>query len=94
MLGVLERCSYLRQEVDKLRGGQVPDLVQLRQEIHKCRGSGGFYGFGQLSATSARAEDQLVLVLDGEAERNDAQLSDLIDLVITAAEAGAREIGL
>lgn len=94
MQGVMERCTYLRQEVDKLRTGQEVDLVHLRQEIHKCRGSGGFYGFAQLSAASAKAEDLLVLVLDGEAERNDSQLADLIDQVIVSIEAGAKEVGL
>ena len=94
MQGVLERCAYLEGEAERLRTGQPVDLRQLRQEIHKCRGSGGFYGFSKLSSTSAVAEDQLVLVLDGEADRDDAQLAQLVAGVVEAARAGAREVGL
>lgn len=94
MQGVLERCAYLEGEAQRLRAAEPVDLRQLRQEIHKCRGSGGFYAFGGLSSASAVAEDRLVLVLDGEAERNDAELAALVDGVVEAARAGAREVGL
>lgn len=92
--GALERCAHLEAEVSRLRQGQPVDLRTLRQEIHKFRGSGGFYGFTDLSATSGTAEDQLILILDGEAERHDPTLADLIDRVITAARSAAAEVGL
>lgn len=94
MQGVLERCAHLRAEADKLAGGDEVDLRQLRQEIHKCRGSGGFYGFAELSKTSAVAEDQLVLTIDGEIDRDNAHLAQLVHRVVDAAEGAAKEVGL
>ena len=92
--GVMERCAHMRAEAEKLSRGEAVDLRQLRQEIHKCRGSGGFYGFAGLSQASAVAEDQLVLTIDEEIERDDAQLAILVHKVVEAAEAAAKEAGL
>lgn len=92
--GVVERVAYLREEAAKLRAGQLAELKPLRQEIHKSRGSGGFYGFADLSKAAAAAEDQLVLTIDGEIDRDDQALAALVDKVIAAAEAAAREVGI
>jgi len=92
--GALERCSHLRAEAVRLRAGEDVDLKPLRQEIHKFRGSGGFYGFGALSTASGTAEDQLILTMDDEIERDDARLAVLVTLVVDAAEAAAKELGL
>lgn len=92
--GVIERAAYLRDEAANLRKGGSVDLKQLRQEIHKFRGSGGFYGFAALSAASGQAEDQLVLTLDGEIERDDETLATLVDRVVEAVEAAAKEAGM
>ena len=94
LVGVVERNAFLREEVAKLRGGTLADLKPLRQEIHKSRGSGGFYGFTALSQAAAAAEDQLVLTIDGEIDRDDAALAALVDKVIEATEAAAREVGV
>ncbi|MDF2628961.1 MAG: hypothetical protein K0R39_2792 [Symbiobacteriaceae bacterium] len=94
LLGVVERNAFLRDEVARLRAGQLADLKPLRQEIHKSRGSGGFYGFTHLSQAAAAAEDQLVLTIDGEIDRDDTVLATLVDKVIEASEAAAREAGL
>jgi chemotaxis protein histidine kinase CheA len=91
--GVLERCAHMRDEAEKLGRGDEVDLKALRQEIHKCRGSGGFYGFASLSQAAALAEDQLVLVIDGEAERDNTQLATLVIKVADAAQAAASEVG-
>lgn len=93
LLGVLERNGFLREEAAKLRNGTLGDLKPLRQEIHKSRGSGGFYGFTRLSQAAAAAEDRLVLTIDGEIDRDDAALAALVDNVITATEEAAREVG-
>lgn len=91
---VVERVAFLRSETARLRAGELADLKPLRQEVHKSRGSGGFYGFAQLSKAAAAAEDQLVLTIDGEIDRDDLTLAALVDQVITEAEAAARELGL
>ncbi|MBP2018294.1 chemotaxis protein histidine kinase CheA [Symbiobacterium terraclitae] len=88
--GVVERAGQLRAGAEALRRGEDADLRALRQEVHKLRGSGGFYGYRSLSEAAGRAEDALNLVLDGELPRNDAQLADLLDQVIAEIEAAAK----
>ena len=90
----LARCLHLEQEAASLRSGGQADLQAIRLEIHKFRGSGGFYGFKEISVASAIAEDQLILVLEGTIERNDALLADQVDLVVASVRAAAAEIGL
>lgn len=92
--GVLQRCVHLGVEAGRLRASLPVDLRALRQDVHKFRGSGGFFGFPELSAASATAEDQLVMVIDGEAERNDQALADLITRVVGVAQTAAAELGL
>jgi HPt (histidine-containing phosphotransfer) domain-containing protein len=92
--GALERCGHLRAEADRLRAGGPVDLAELRQEVHKFRGSGGFYGFQQLSAASGTAEDQMILILDGEADRDDLGLAGLVDRVVEAVHEAAADAGL
>ncbi|BAD41382.1 conserved hypothetical protein [Symbiobacterium thermophilum IAM 14863] len=85
--GARERAGRLREAVAALREGGPVDLRQLRQEVHKLRGSGGFYGFRALSAAAAAAEDALLMVLDGEQERDDHALADLVARVVAEIEA-------
>lgn len=92
--GALERCTHLQEEAGRLRTGAEVDLTRLRQEIHKFRGSGGFYGFAILSASSASAEDHLVAVLAGELPRDDRQIAALVDQVVASAEAARAELSL
>jgi len=88
--GVVERAEQLRAGVQALRQGRPVDLKALRQEVHKLRGSGGFYGYRSLSEAAGRAEDRLNLVLDGEIPRDDSQLADLVAQVVAEIEAAAR----
>jgi len=89
----LQRSRILKEAASALRRGEAVDLNALRQEIHKFRGSGGFYGFPRLSEAAGNAEDQLIRVLDGETERDDQALAELVEQVITEAEEAARSIG-
>lgn len=89
--GALERCDYLREQARQIRQDDPRvDLQRLRQEIHKFRGSGGFYGFAGLSQASAVAEDQLIQVLEGEAPRENEALAQLVEAVVVAAETAAQ----
>lgn len=94
LLGAMERTEQLREEAVRLRNGEPVDLTLLRQEIHKFRGSGGFYGFADLSAASATAEDQLIMVIGGERSRDDQRLAELVENVVAAAQAAAKATGL
>lgn len=69
-----------------MRSGAEVDLKRLRQEIHKFRGSGGFYGFKELSSASGDAEDYLVQVLDGETELQAPRLLALVERVVVACD--------
>lgn len=89
--GALDRIAHLKEQAELLRRGALVDLSELRQEIHKLRGSGGFYGFQELSNASAKAEDTIILIRDEELERNDEQIAALVDRVVeTVAEAAAK----
>lgn len=91
--GAVERAAVLRREVAQLRQGEPVDLRQLRQEVHKLRGSGGFYGFADLSRASGEAEDTLVMVLDDEKVRDDQEIAHLVDQVILAVDAAVQQQG-
>lgn len=91
--GAIERCDYLREQAGLLKQGDPSvDLLKLRQEIHKFRGSGGFYGFAELSQASATAEDRLIQVLDGDVTRDNEALAGLVERVVEAAEAAQRSL--
>lgn len=87
-----ERCNFLRGEAELLRSGAEVDLKRLRQEIHKFRGSGGFYGFKDLSAASGDAEDYLVQVFDGETDLHLPRLMALVERVVVTCEAAWNEL--
>ncbi|MFZ5824882.1 MAG: Hpt domain-containing protein [Bacillota bacterium] len=92
--GALDRVAHLKEHAHLLRNGALADLKELRQEIHKLRGSGGFYGFHELSEAAARAEDTIILVLDEELDRNDQQIAALIDRVVETVNTAAAQAGL
>lgn len=89
--GARERIEPLKSMAEQLRRNEPVDLKQLRQEVHKLRGSGGFYGFTDLSRASAEAEDTIILVLDDELEQNNQQIATLVERVVeTVVEAAAK----
>jgi len=92
--GAVQRTEHLREQAALLRQGAEVDLKGLRQEIHKLRGSGGFYGFQELSQASGRAEDTLILVLDEEIERDNQQIADLIDRVVDEVQDAVAKTGI
>ncbi len=67
-----QQIQPLQAAADWLAAGTPPEseLYALRQRVHKLRGSGGFYGFAQVSEAAAALEDQLLLVLQGGQEYN------------------------
>lgn len=92
LTGAQERSAHLQEAVTQFRQGADVDLKQVRQEVHKIRGSGGFYGFRALSEAAARAEDTLIMVIDGELDRDDQQIASLVEKVVqevAAAVAGS-----
>ncbi|MFZ5814379.1 MAG: Hpt domain-containing protein [Bacillota bacterium] len=92
--GAIQRVELLMEQAEALRQGASVDLKPLRQEIHKLRGSGGFYGFHELSNAAARAEDTIILILDGELERDDQQVAALVDRVVEEIGQAAAKHGI
>lgn len=92
--GAVDRVAPLRAEAALLRQGALVDLRPLRQEIHKLRGSGGFYGFQELSDAAAKAEDTIILVVDEELERDDQQIAALVERLVQTVEEAAAKAGL
>lgn len=92
--GAWERARVLRETMARAAAGEAIDLRQLRQEVHKLRGSGGFYGFKTITIAAGEAEDYLLGVLDDDQPLEQARLAQLIGEVATACEEAAREVGL
>lgn len=92
--GAAQRTEHLKEQAEALRQGRPIDLKELRQEIHKLRGSGGFYGFTELSNAAARAEDTIILVLDEELERDDQQIAALVDGLVAEVDQAIAKTGL
>lgn len=83
-------AKHLRQRVQQLREGGA-DLDQLRKEVHKLRGSGGFFGFRGISEAAAQAEDAILPMLSGEAERDDRRVADLVERLVEEIDAAVRQ---
>jgi len=94
MQSVLERCDYLSDSAQCLKSEQEVDLITLRHEIHKLRGSGGFYGFTQLSERAAAAEDLILQIRSGVADQDRSALALLVLALVDTAQANARSLGL
>jgi len=91
---VLERMDHLAQSAQALQGNQDVDLIPLRHEIHKVRGSGGFYGFAELSDRAAAAEELIVQIRDGMAVRDNLKLAALVVALLQTARSEATRLGL
>lgn len=94
MQSVLERCDHLANAAYALQTNQNIDLTSLRNEIHKIHGSGGFYGFTQLSERAAVAEDLIMQIRSGEAVRDNFALASLVFALVETARTDATHIGL
>lgn len=79
------RIAELRADVDALRGGRPEALAALRTRFHRLVGSGGSYGFPEISSAAREAERWL----SGEPAAADVDgLDDLIDrLAVLFSEA-------
>ncbi|HEX6090063.1 MAG TPA: diguanylate cyclase [Gemmatimonadales bacterium] len=71
------RIAELRAEVDALRSGRPDALTALRTRFHRLVGSGGSYGFPEISSAAREAERWL----SGEFPPGPAEADGLDDLV-------------
>lgn len=91
LAGARERVAELQRWVVALQpAGAPPDpgvLGAIRQAAHQIRGSGGFYGFGAISAAAAVVEELALAALAGDgaaAGRLPAAVADLARAVAVA----------
>jgi diguanylate cyclase (GGDEF)-like protein len=74
------RIAELRSEVDALRSGQPEAHAALRTRFHRLVGSGGSYGFPEISSAAREAEHWLEGSVPPGPEGVDA-LDDLVDRI-------------
>lgn len=82
-----DRLEELRSDLARLRGGDPGASASLKVRLHRLAGSGGSYGFVQLSSIAREAERRLANK-EGGIELD--QLEEILDrLARTATEADA-----
>jgi len=88
------RLAELRKDVAAYRAGEADAASSLLRRLHRLAGSGGSYGFPDISAL-AREGEQL-LSPDSPAGKGilAAQLESLVDRLVAAFDAAARDLGL
>lgn len=71
--------EHLEAEAERLGAGRLThaEVAGLRQRVHKVRGSGGFYGFPEISAAAANLEDSLILFLQDEQPYDGSRFGEL-----------------
>jgi len=55
------RVGELRADIEAVRAGRADALKSLKLGLHRLAGSGGSYGFPQITAASRAAEEQAAL---------------------------------
>lgn len=99
LAGLAGHVPFLSGAAAELAGGghQTATLHQLREVVHRLRGSAGFYGEPRLSELAAAVEDPLVASLrDGEpleARAIAAAVAELARAVAAACRAHRAESG-
>lgn len=90
-----ERVQELRSLLEAVRRIEPGALDGLRRAFHKLAGSGGSYGFQQISTTSRAGEHLAVAVLErtgGKVEAVDVgTLKDCVEAVARALDAAVAE---
>lgn len=90
-----QRVEELRTLLARVADGEAAALADLRRAFHKLAGSGGSYGFSEVTAQSRRAEQQAERLLAAgviPAPTELAALEALINQVDAAFAAARREL--
>ncbi len=83
------RLEELRADVAGLRSGKPEATAALKVRLHRLAGSGGSYGFVQLSSLAREAERWLA---DNADVRETAELELILNRLSEAAHEAQREI--
>jgi len=85
-----EMLEELRSDVSQFRAGNTDSEASLKVRLHRLAGSGGSYGFAQLSALAREAEHWLA-GKSGPAAAN--QLAEMIESLADAVAEEGRRVG-
>ncbi len=88
------RLAELRKDVAAFRAGESDAVLSLIRRFHKLAGSGGSYGFPEISDLARSGERWLKTEPPIPGEPAAARLDELVDRLAAAFDTGARELGL
>lgn len=88
------RLAELRKDVSAFRAGESDAVQSLIGRFHRLSGSGGSYGYPDISEIARGAERWLKTENPAPGEVAAARLEELVDRLAEAFDAAARELGL
>lgn len=96
------RVAYLQQVRELVpaltdageQAGDRAGLVELRRQVHRLRGSAGFYGYPEIGTSAASLEDWVVAVLDGDTHLTPERLQQLLGSLLATIAAAQPPAGL
>jgi diguanylate cyclase (GGDEF)-like protein len=88
------RLAELRKDVAAYRAGEADAAPSLLRRLHRLAGSGGSYGFPEISALAREGEQLLGPEPPDSTGIPVARLESLVDRLAEAFDAAARELGL
>jgi diguanylate cyclase (GGDEF)-like protein len=94
LLDVPGRLAELRKDVAAFRAGERDAVPSLISRLHRLSGSGGSYGFPDISEIARNGERWLKTETPVPGDVASARLDDLIDRLASAFDLAARDLGL
>jgi diguanylate cyclase (GGDEF)-like protein len=88
------RLAELRKDVAAFRAGESDAVLSLIRRLHRLAGSGGSYGFPEISDLARSGERWLKTEPPAPGEPAAVKLDDLVDRLADAFDKGARDLGL
>jgi diguanylate cyclase (GGDEF)-like protein len=88
------RLAELRKDVAAFRAGETDAASSLLRRFHRLAGSGGSYGFPEISALAREGEKLLSPGAPGSEISPVARLESLVDRLAASFDTAARELGL
>jgi diguanylate cyclase (GGDEF)-like protein len=88
------RLAELRKDVAAFRAGESDAVLSLTRRFHRLSGSGGSYGFPEISEIARSGERWLKTETPAPGEVAAARLGEIVDRLVAAFDAAARELGL
>jgi HPt (histidine-containing phosphotransfer) domain-containing protein len=87
------RLAELRTDLAAAQAGEAGALVSLRTRFHRLAGSGGSYGFPEISESARAAERRLIADPEPGPSAFD-QLEAAVELIAGAFDRAALQLGL